>query len=133
MKRILKHFVIDTVTLYVISQGISGMNFVGGIQTLFLTGAVLSLSQMIIRPLINLLILPINLITFGLFKWVSYAITLYLVTLLVSGFKISSFNYPGMSSYWFNIPQVSLDGFLAFIAFSFVISTVSSIIVWLMK
>lgn len=133
MKKILKHFVIDTVTLYLISQAVVGMSFEGGTQTLLLTGAVLSISQLLVRPLINVLLLPINLITFGLFKWVSYAVTLYLVTLVVTGFKISSFYYAGLTSYWFNIPQVNFTGILAFIVFSFVISLVSSIIVWLMK
>ncbi len=133
MKKIVKHFVIDTVTLYLISQVVRGISFEGGTQTLLLTGAVLSVSQMLIRPLINLLLLPINLLTFGLFKWVSYAVTLYLVTLAVSGFKISSFYYSGMSSYWFNVPEVYFTGLLAFVVFSLVISLVSSIIVWLMK
>lgn len=133
MRRLLKHFIIDTTTLYLVSQIVTGISFIGGMQTLFLTGAVLSLSQLILKPLINLLLLPLNLLTFGLFKWASYAITLYLVTLLVSGFKITSFYYQGLTTYWFNIPEVSLTGFLAFIAFSFIISSISSIIVWVMK
>src|SRR3989344_3165223 len=125
MKKIVKYFIIDTVSLYLISLNIRGVAFDGGIQTLLLTGAVLSVAQLLVRPLINLLLLPLNLITFGLFKWVSYAVTLYLVTLLVDGFKVSGFYYPGMESYWFNIPEINLSGLFAFIVFSFVISSVS--------
>lgn len=131
--KIIKYFVIDTVTLYLISTSVRGMTFEGGTKTLLLTGVVLAISQFLIKPLINLLLLPINLVTFGLFKWVSYAVTLYLVTLLVSGFTISEFYFAGASTYWVNLPTIALTGMFAFIAFSFVISTISSIISWVMK
>lgn len=133
MRTILKHFLIDAVTLYMISQIVSGMIFAQGTYTLLLAGLVLMLATTIVRPILNILLLPINLLTFGLFKWVTYAITLYLVTLVVPGFHLADFVYKGFVSYWFTIPAVSLSGILAFIAFSFVISTVSSILYWIFK
>lgn len=133
MRTILKHFLINTGTLYFISTMASGIEFSNGLTTLVITGAVLTLASMLVRPLINLLLLPINLITFGLFKWVSFAITLYLVTLLVTGFKISDFVFPGYSTYWFNLPQITLYGFFAFLAFSFIISFVSSTVYTIIK
>jgi putative membrane protein len=133
MRSLIKHFIIDTVTLYLISQAVLGITFTEGIYTLFLAGFVLMLATLIVRPVINVLLLPINLITFGLFKWVTYAITLYLVTLVVPGFHLADFVFKGFSSYWFAIPGLSLSGLLAFIAFSFVISTVSSALYWIFK
>lgn len=133
MRTILKHFLIDTVCLYIISQAVSGMVFAEGLYTLALAGFVLMLATMIVRPIINILLLPINLITFGLFKWVTFAITLYLVTLVVPGFHIGQFVFNGFSSYWFSIPVVTLSGILAFIAFSFTISIISSILNWIFK
>jgi putative membrane protein len=109
------------------------MEFENGFTTIVVTGAVLTLTGMLIRPLINLLLLPINLITFGLFKWVSFAITIYLVTLLVSGFKISEFVFSGFSTYWFVVPEIALSGLFAFLAFSFIISFVSSTIYSILK
>jgi putative membrane protein len=133
MRGIIKHFIIDTISLYLISQVVSGITFADGMYTLLLAGFVLMLATLIIRPIINILLLPINLITFGLFKWVTYAITLYLVTLVVPGFQLAEFIFKGFSSYWFSIPAVSLYGILAFIAFSFVISTISSVLYWIFK
>src|SRR6185369_12890274 len=133
MLTILKHFIINTVTLYLISQAVSGIQFTEGSYTLLLAGIVLTLTTMIIRPVINVLLLPINLVTFGFFKWVGYAITLYLVTLIVPGFKLLDFVFKGYNSYWFAIPSLTLVGFLAFIAFSFLISTISSIFYWIFK
>ncbi len=133
MRTLLKHFIIDTISLYLISQAVSGISFAGGTYTLFLAGAVLMLATMVVRPIINILLLPINLVTFGLFKWVTYAITLYLVTLIVPGFVLGEFLFKGFSSYWFNLPPIALTGILAFIAFSFVISFVSSVLYWIFK
>jgi len=133
MKTILKHFIINTVSLYLVSLIVSGIIFAEGTYSLLLAGIVLTLTTLIIRPVINILLLPINLITFGLFRWVGYAITLYLVTLIVPGFKLLNFAFQGYSSYWFTIPAVSLSGVLSFIAFSFFISIVASFGYWILK
>lgn len=133
MRTILKHFIINTVTLYLISQAVSGMQFAQGSYTLLLAGLVLTLTTLIIKPVINILLLPINLITFGFFKWVGYAITLYLVTLIVPGFKLLDFVFKGYNSYWFAVPGITLAGILAFIAFSFLISCISSLFNWIFK
>lgn len=133
MKHILKHYVVDTVALYLASQIASGMLFEGGIKTLLLTGVGLTAATLVVRPLINILILPINLITFGLFKWVSSAVALYLVTLVVPGFKIVQFVFEGLASKWLDVPGFSFAGVLAFISFSFLLSLITSFMYWLIK
>lgn len=131
MRSVLKHFIINTVSLYLVSQAVSGMVFAQNFYTLLLAGIVLTLMAFFIKPVINILLLPINLLTFGLFRWVGFAITLFIVTLIVPGFKLLDFVFKGFNSYWFNIPALSLSGVLAFIAFSFLISLVSSIAYWI--
>lgn len=131
MKRILRHFVVDTVSLYVVSRIASGMVFDRGIETLLLAGAAITASSFLVKPVINLLLLPINLITFNLFKWVSSALALYIVTLIVPGFQITGFLFSGFSSRWIDLPAVSFSGLLAFIAFSFILSVITSFIYWL--
>jgi putative membrane protein len=133
MRTIIKHFLINTVSLYLVSLAVSGIVFSDGIYSILLAGAVLTVTTMFIRPIINILLLPINLITFGLFRWVGYAVTLYIVTLIVPGFKLLDFAFNGFSSYWFSIPAIFLNGILAFLAFSFIISIVSSVLHWIFK
>ncbi len=128
MKKILRHFIIDTVALYLVSQTVTGLHFAKGIETIFLAGAALAATTMLIRPIINILLLPLNLITFGLFKWIGHAVSLYIVTLVITDFKISEFIFNGYSNYWISVPAIDFSGILAFIAFSFLISFLSSII-----
>lgn len=133
MKNILKHYIVDTISLYLISQTVYGMYFENGINSLFFAGLGIMLTSFLVKPIINLLLLPINLLTFGLFRWISSAITLYIVTLIVPGFKIHEFIFSGFTSPWIDIPSLALVSPISFIAFSFIITIVTSIIYWLIK
>ena len=133
IRKAIKYFLINSVTIYLISLAVTGMTFENGITTVALTGIALTVASLIIKPIINVLLLPINLITFGLFRWVGYAITFYVVSLVVPGFKIVNFVFSGYSSYWISLPPVTLNGIVAFIVLSFIISITSSILDWLLK
>lgn len=133
MKGLLRHFIAETLALYLISRIFTGMVFDNGYQTLLLTGAVLMIFTIVVKPIINILILPINLVTFGFFKWVTSVIAIYIVALIVPGFHIVSFAFAGFSSKWIDLPSFSFGGFLAYLAFSFAISIFSSIVIWLVK
>jgi len=133
VKKILRFFVVDTLSLYIIANSTTGIILQNGLFTLLLAGLGLSLASVVVRPIINILLLPINLITFNLFKWASSAIALYIVTLVVPGFIIEGFYFAGFSGKWFDIPTIALSGFLAFVAISFILSFLSAIISWLIK
>lgn len=133
MKSILKIYITSTLSLYLASVAFGGMQLSRGINSILLAGVGLSLLSLLVKPLINLLLLPLNLITFGLFRWVSSTIALYLVTLIIPGFKIIGFSFSGLASKWIDIPSINLSGTLAIIAFSLVISVISSILHWLIS
>ena len=133
MKRILRHYVIDTFCLYLVSLIASGIVFEKNLQTVLLAGAGIAVALLLVKPIINILLLPLNLITFGLFRWVSSAIALYLVTLTVPGFKIVGFAFAGFSTKWLDVPALTFHGVLAFIAYSFILSIIISFIYWLIK
>jgi len=133
MKRILKHYLVNTASLYLVSQIAQGLAFEKGVESLLITGVGLTVSTLLIRPIINILLLPINLITFNLFKWVSNAIALYLVTLIVPSFNILYFHFPEITTQWLDIPEVSLGRILAFVAFSFLLSIITSLVHWILK
>jgi uncharacterized membrane protein YvlD (DUF360 family) len=133
MKRILRHYLVNTSCLYLVSQIAQGLDFEKGVESLLLAGVGLTAATLLIRPIINILLLPINLVTFNFFKWVSNAIALYLVTLIVPGFKILSFSFAGLSTKWLDIPAVDLAGVLKFIAFSVLLSVTTSAVHWAIK
>lgn len=131
MKRILRHFIIEAAALYIVLQFATGMFFDNGTSTFLLASGAITLATLFGKPVINILLLPLNLVTFGLFRWVSSAVALYLVTLVVQGFRIEYFAYEGLSNKWIDIPQMNFTGVLAFVAFSFMLSFVTSVFHWL--
>lgn len=133
MKTILRSYTINTVSLYIVSTMASGIVFDQGVKTLLLAGIGLMISSLILKPIINILLLPINLITFGLFRWLSSAITIYLVTLLIHGFRIEKFYFAGLHTNLIDLPALSLGGIWSFVAFSLALSVVTSTIHWLFK
>ncbi len=133
MKRILRHYIIDTTVLYLVSNITSGLVFEKGIETLLLAGVGLMLVSLFAKPVINILLLPINLITFGVFRWVSSVLILYLVTLVVPGFKILDFTSQAFTFSGMTLPAFHFVGIMAYLAFSFLISFIVSLIYWLIK
>ena len=133
MKSIFRLYLIETFSLYLFSSVITGIVFENGIQTLLMAGVGLTIASSIAKPLINILLLPLNLLTFGLFRFVSSAIAIYLVTLVVPGFKFNGFFFSGYANQWFSLPAISLAGILGFIAFAFVFSIFTTFLHWLIK
>lgn len=82
-------------------------------QTALLTALVLSITNVIIKPLLILFTIPITVITLGLFLLVINAVIILLVDHFVSGF--------------------SVDGFWWALAFSLIMSVFNSIINDLLK
>jgi uncharacterized membrane protein YvlD (DUF360 family) len=109
------------------------MIFEKGASTFLLAGLGFMAASLVAKPVINILLLPINLVTFGFFRWVSSAIVLYLVVLVIPGFRLENFHFAGYSSKWIDIPNMHFEGILAYVAFAFIISLITSVIFWIIK
>lgn len=133
MRTILRSFLINVAALWAVSQIISGVSFGRGYETLAVAAIVLALVNLFIRPLINILLLPINLLTLGTFRWLVNVGSLFLVTLLVPGFKIMAFYFPGAALQGFTLPAVFIGTIWAFLLVSFLVSLFSSFLFWLVK
>jgi uncharacterized membrane protein YvlD (DUF360 family) len=133
MKTLIRHYVIDTFSLWAVSYLASGLVFQNGTKTLLFAGVGLTIASLFAKPIINMLLLPINLVTYGLFGWVSSAVVLYLVTLVIRDFKIEHFRFLGFTSKWFDMPPLYFEGMLAFIGFAFLLSFITSFLHWLHK
>lgn len=133
VKKYLKLLLINSTSIWLVSQVVAGLTLQGGIEVLFTAGLVLTLVNLAIRPLINLLLLPINLITLGAFRWLVNVLVLWLVTLIVPQFKIDAFMFPGSAWQGFIIPSLWLGKFWVFVLSSFLISLVTSFFLWLVE
>lgn len=131
IRKFLRAFVIQAVGLWFVSSQIGGIEFSDSFNTLIYASIGLTLVELILRPVINLMLLPLNLITLGTFRWVTNVLILYLVTILVTGFSITAFTFKGFQTGALIIPEIYLSKFMAFIVISFVLSIITSFFFWL--
>lgn len=71
-------------------------NYIPGISVASATAAVIvaliwGLISLTLKPILGLLTLPINLLTFGLFSFVLNALLFWFMAMLVPGFEVSGF------------------------------------------
>lgn len=89
MKLLIK-FIFLTLAVFVSAHFISGIHL-DSITTGLIAGAVLTLIQIIVKPIIKVLTLPITIITLGLFVIILNAIFFWFVSGLVPGMTVDSF------------------------------------------
>lgn len=133
MKKLSRNTLFNALSIFLISQLISGMKVYGGFATYLIAGLVLTLLMMLLKPILNLLALPLNIITLGLFSFVINVIIFYILTVLVVGIVVSPFTFPGVSFAGFIIPKIYFNIIFAFVLVSFLQSFMVSFLSWLIK
>ena len=68
-----------------------GVDVIGGWVTILMVALVWSVITMVIRPVLQILTLPVTLLTFGLFSFVLNAALFWAMTLIVPGFIVDGF------------------------------------------
>lgn len=89
MKFILR-FVVFTLAIVAAAYFISGV-FIEGLVPALIAGVLLTFIHSAIKPVIQIITLPINLITFGLFALVLNGVFFWFVSTLISGFSVADF------------------------------------------
>lgn len=133
MKSLLRSFFINTAAIFFAAKVVSGLSYSDRWETLLWAGSSLTLVNLLVKPIIKILTLPINLLTLGIFSWAIDILMLFIVTLIVPGFSIQAFFFPGASLYGFVMPSFYVSIFLSFIFGSIAISFISSFLFWLSR
>jgi len=90
MTKILVHIGANAAALMAMPYVISGI-VVTGFYPALIAALIWGLISVTVRPILGLLTLPINLITFGLFSFVLNALLFWFVASFVQGFEVSGF------------------------------------------
>lgn len=107
---ILISILIKSLAVFIAQYLLPGVSVDDFVTAVFVAIA-LGLVNLIVKPIISLIALPITIITLGLFSFVINACMILLVSTLVSGFHV--------------------DGFVPALLFSLVLSIVSSVLSYL--
>lgn len=130
----LRSIAINLAGVYIASQILSGVIvYIGGYQTLFLAAVIISFANLLVKPIINILLLPLHLVTLGLFRWVANLVVLYLVTWLIPNLRIQAFDFSGLNLSYLIIPAIHFSAFGAFIVATLTLTVTFHLLYWLLQ
>lgn len=87
--------------------------------------------NLLLVPLLKVLFLPLNLLTLGLFAWITNVLALYALTSIVSDFQLLPYTFAGANFSGIIVPSYELSPFLVAIAASFLIGLITHFLQWL--
>lgn len=100
-------WIVSAAALLIVAYLFEGIRF-DSLGSAFVAALVLGLINTFIRPIIQLLTLPVTLVTLGLFSLVINAVMLLVTTAVVSGFYIDTF----WTALWGSIVLAVVSGLL---------------------
>lgn len=133
MKTLFRSIALNALSLFFLSQLISGVKIYGGVLTFIVGGFALSLMGVILKPILKLITLPLNIVTFGATSFLINVVILYILTILIPQISINAFIFKGVSILGFIVPKVSFNTFFAFIAAGLLLSGIGFFLDWLTK
>lgn len=90
--KIILHWIALSIAVWVTTKVLSGIN-INPLWVVLIIGACLTLVNMFIKPIINILTLPLNIITLGLFSLVINGVIFwYLGSGVIQGFTVETFS-----------------------------------------
>ncbi len=87
--------------------------------------------NLILVPLLRILFLPLNLLTLGLFAWLTNVLALYALTTVVSDFQLLPYTFAGLNLNGLIVPSYELSPFLVAVVASFLIGFITHFLQWL--
>lgn len=83
---------------------------------------ILAFFEIILKPIIKLLLLPINILTLGTIRLVINTLGLYLASFILGDFSVQDISTSGSTWQGFNIPPFHFSNFFAFLVSSLTIN-----------
>ena len=131
MKGFVRNVLFNAFSIFLLTQIIGGVKVSGGIPTYLFGGIALTILLVVLKPILNILSLPLNIITLGFFSFLTNIIIFYLITVIVPGISIAAFTFHGLSYSGFVIPSFYFNVLFAFLLVAFLQSLIVSFLTWL--
>lgn len=133
MKTLLRTVGMYMLSLYFLPGLIPGFTIEGGFPTLLLGGVCLALLFLLLKPILNIISFPVNVLTLGIFSLFTNAFILYLLTIFIPEITVQAFTYPTTEFFGFITPDIYFSMFFAYLYTAFVLACIDTFISWLSK
>lgn len=122
MHHFLRSSLLNSFSLFLAAGIFPGLTISGQIDRLLIAGLLFTLLNRLVKPIIKLILLPLNLITLGFFSWLVNLVVVVLLTkidhsVVVAAFVTNPVNYAG-----FAVPSLSANLFISFLGVTALVS-----------
>ena len=133
MKKFLKNWFINSVALAVIGWFFTGIQVSYQPYDFFLAALLLTVIIKLMKPVFELVFLPLNLLTLGVFRWIRTVISLGLLTYIANGVSLKGFYFPGLWLGAIEIQPFSAPSFISLIVGAILLNLCKKAIRWILK
>lgn len=132
MKGPIRLFLTWAIALYLTTRLIPGFIIEGSVLEFFIVVLVFTLVQMVVKPLISFLLLPLHFLTLGTVSWIVNLLILYTLTFIVTKVQITGFEFVGLTTQFFVVPTISITPFVTALTASLTLGIIGAMLHWLM-
>lgn len=133
IRKLILRVLITTVAIFIILYFIPGIVFTGSYIEFAQIVAVLLLTNLLVKPILKVFALPIEVATMGLISIIVDMIVLFGLSLWLSGLKITSFWFSGLSGGTFLIAPIEIPVIGTLFISALLLGFVSAVLYWLTK
>jgi uncharacterized membrane protein YvlD (DUF360 family) len=133
IKNFLKSWLINCLSLAVLTTFFSGLEISGDFWQFLLVGLFVTIALKILKPVFNLLFLPLHLMTFGLFRVLHLSISLGLVIYLSNQMTLKPYHFNGLNSSLLTLKPFTVGIFGSLLITSILFSLLNRFFTWLIK
>ncbi|HEV2340151.1 MAG TPA: phage holin family protein [Patescibacteria group bacterium] len=134
MKTLAKHIGVNLISLFLLTLLVPGFHILGGFTPLLIASLVLTVLFLLVKPILHVLSLPLNALTFGLFSFVINAILLWILARFVNQVVVTTFSFPRIAFAGIIIPRISIHNlFLSYIVVAAILSFFITVVKWLIR
>jgi putative membrane protein len=128
MRDLIRNSLLNSFSLFAVAAFYPGLIVPQQLQQLLWAGVIFSLINALVKPIVKLFLLPINLITLGLFRWLANVLILLVLTRIIDTISVISFISPPISQAGFAIPSLNINLAVSYILASFLLSFVFNLL-----
>ncbi|MBI2612175.1 phage holin family protein, partial [Candidatus Gottesmanbacteria bacterium] len=119
------------IALYFTTSAITTFKIGLGADGFFITSAALSILNIIAKPIFKIILLPLNIATFGLFSWIANVAILYLLVRFLPSVSLSPWKFPGLSYHGITISSFNLNDWQTYIATALSLAIIVNFLTWI--
>jgi putative membrane protein len=128
MKHFVRIFIFSFFALFLTSYWNKGFVLPNSSVDFFKAGLSLTILFVLVRPLMKVIFLPLNIITFGLFSFFLYVFFLHILTSNYGMFFINPWQFNGLSFMFVTIPKTNISYVSNLVLSSFSLSSIINVL-----